>query len=206
MIFPVQSRAPWEIFVNGRGERFVAEDVPSVDTKEHALLDQPELIFWVVFDARILRDAPWIFRQKKPHEVEAAFASHPNFVKADTLDGLAKACGMDPTRFCKTVETYNAAHASGRDPLGRKHIPAPIAEPPFYAIKNHGSVARTFAGLRVSDGLQVLDTGDRPIANLYAAGEVVGASTFAGQSFAGGMSITPALGFDRLLGEKLLKW
>ena len=56
-------------------------------------------------------------------------------------------------------------------------------------------------------GLQVLDASCRTtVPGLYAAGEIVGASTFAGQSFAGGMSITPALGFGRLLGDSLLRW
>jgi fumarate reductase flavoprotein subunit len=85
-------------------------------------------------------------------------------------------------------------------------MPAPIAEPPYYAIRHHGTTVRTFAGIAINDELKVLDRHGLPIPNLYAAGEIVGAATFAGQSFAGGMSITPALGFGRILGQSLLRW
>ena len=85
-------------------------------------------------------------------------------------------------------------------------MPLPIVDAPFYAVRNYGVVARTFAGICVNADLQVLNSEGQPIPGLYAAGEIVGAATFAGQSFAGGMSITPALGFGRILGQSLLRW
>ena len=53
-----QERQPWEIFVNLRGERFVAEDHPSVDERENRLVEQPEMSFWIVFDEKIFKKAP----------------------------------------------------------------------------------------------------------------------------------------------------
>jgi fumarate reductase flavoprotein subunit len=201
-----QVRQPWEAFVNAQGDRFIAEDSPSVDRKEHALLGQPEVEFWVVFDARIYREAPWLFRRRTVDDIAAAFATHPSFKSADSLAGLAHACGMSPGNLESTIAAYNAAVASGRDVFGRRHMPAPIAEAPFYSIRHHGTTVRTFAGIAINDELKVLDQDGLPIPNLYAAGEIVGAATFAGQSFAGGMSITPALGFGRILGQSLLRW
>ena len=107
--FIPQVRQPWEIFVNAHGERFVAEDSPSVDRKEHALLVQPDLEFWVVFDARIYRDAPWLFRKRTRHDVDAAFETHPSFKFADSLSALAEACGMNPGNLDATVAAYNDA-------------------------------------------------------------------------------------------------
>jgi len=42
-----------------------------------------------------------------------------------------------------------------------------------------------------------------PIRNLHAAGELLGAGQLMGQSFVGGMMVTPAMTFGRLLGQRL---
>jgi len=55
----------------------------------------------------------------------------------------------------------------------------------------------------VTEGLQVVDTDGDPIPNLHAAGEAIGAATTNGANFAGGMLVTPALRFGRLLGREL---
>jgi fumarate reductase flavoprotein subunit len=41
------------------------------------------------------------------------------------------------------------------------------------------------------------------VRNLYAAGELLGAGQLMGQSFVGGMMVTPAMTFGRLLGQRL---
>ncbi|MGC5015832.1 FAD-dependent oxidoreductase [Streptosporangium sp. DT93] len=196
-----QSRPPWEIHVNTRGERFVAEDAPSVDDRENALLAQPGLRFWVVYDAAIRRSAPALFPTWDDAGLDRAFEGHPSFVAAGDLTELARAAGMDPGRLNGTVALYNAAVASGADPLGRVHLPAPIAEPPYYAVLNHGTTLKSPAGLAVDGRLRVLGP-EGPFANLWAAGEVIGGSTLSGRSFVSGMSVTPALGFGRMLGRR----
>jgi fumarate reductase flavoprotein subunit len=201
-----QVRQPWEVFVNAHGDRFIAEDSPSVDRKEHALLEQPGLEFWVVFDARIYHEAPWLFRKRTREQLDASFQTHPSFKRADSLFALAEACHFSAANLERAIERYNDARAAGVDDFGRRHMPLPIVEPPFYAIRHHGTTVRTFAGIRINESLNVLNDRGLPIQNLFAAGEIVGAATFAGQSFAGGMSITPALGFGRILGQYLLRW
>ncbi|MFF5249222.1 FAD-dependent oxidoreductase [Streptosporangium sp. NPDC000095] len=196
-----QARAPWEIHVNTRGERFVAEDAPSVDDRENALLAQPELKFWVVYDAAIRRSAPALFPTWDETELDRAFDDHPSFVTALDLTTLARAAGMDPGVLADTVAAYNTAVASGDDPFGRAHLPAPIAEPPYYAVLNHGTTLKSPAGLAVDSRLRVIGP-DGPFANLWAAGEVIGGSTLSGKSFVSGMSVTPALGFGRMLGRR----
>jgi len=44
------------------------------------------------------------------------------------------------------------------------------------------------------------------IPNLYAAGEVLGFGRLNGHAFIPGGSVTPALTFGRLLGQKFLQW
>ncbi|MFD4668753.1 FAD-dependent oxidoreductase [Lentzea sp. NPDC058450] len=196
-----QSRAPWEIHVNVRGERFVAEDAESVDVRENALLDQPDLTFWVIYDQAVRDQAPALLPTWPARELDEAFAGHPSFAKADTLAGLAEATGIDAEGLAATVKEYNAAVAEGQDRLGRTHLPLPLERGPFYAVRNHGTTLKSPAGLAVDGDLRVLGP-DGPFQNLFAAGEVLGGSALSGKSFVSGMSVTPALSFGRLLGER----
>lgn len=192
-----QSRLPWEIHVNLRGERFVAEDSPSVDARETRLLDQPNLEFWIIYDDVIRAKAPRLFPLWDDATLDAAFATHPSFVKAATLSELASAADIGGAQLQRTVEAYNRAVDTGEDPLGRRHLPAAISRPPFFAIRNHGTTLKSPAGLDVDLRLRVLGP-DGPFGNLFAAGEVIGGSRLSGKSFVSGMSVTPALSFGRL--------
>jgi fumarate reductase flavoprotein subunit len=49
----------------------------------------------------------------------------------------------------------------------------------------------------------VLDREARPIPNLYAIGEVIGAGATSGAAYTNGMLVTPAITFGRLLGQRL---
>lgn len=197
-----QSRQPWEIHVNKRGERFVAEDSESVDRRETALLEQPRLEFWVVYDEAIRLKAPPLLPAYDEEHLAEMFAGHPSFSTADTLEELAASAGIDPAGLVASVAAYNAGVESAADALGRTHLPLPIAQPPFYAVRNHGTTLKSPAGLVVDEQLRVLGEAG-PIVNLYAAGEVLGGSTLSGKSFVSGMSVTPALSFGRLIARRL---
>ncbi|MGH3274004.1 MAG: FAD-binding protein, partial [Streptosporangiaceae bacterium] len=197
-----QARPPWEIHVNRRGERFVAEDSPSVDVRETRLLEQPNLEFWIVYDDDIRARAPRLFPLWDEAALDEAFATHPSFVKAASLADLADAAGLGRGQLQHTVEAYNQAVRSGEDPLGRQHLPAPITRPPFFAVRNHGTTLKSPAGLDVDLQLRVLGPGG-PFGNMFAAGEVIGGSRLSGKSFVSGMSVTPALSFGRLAARQV---
>ncbi len=59
-------------------------------------------------------------------------------------------------------------------------------------------------GLAVNGDLNVIREGGDPIPNLYAAGELLGSGQTMGRAACGGMMITPALTFGRLLGDRML--
>jgi fumarate reductase flavoprotein subunit len=199
-----ERRPPWEIYVNAHGERFVREDVPSVDVREHALLEQPDFRYWIVFDDAILRQAPVGVVGWSREQLIAAFDEQPMLYRRDSLEELARACGLPVERLAASVAEYNEAVASGDDRLGREHLPLPIEKGPFYAIRMQGFSTSSTVGLAVDDQLRVIREDGQPIPNLYAAGEVLGAGQLMGQSFCGGMLVTPALTFGRLLGQRLL--
>jgi fumarate reductase flavoprotein subunit len=199
------TRAPWEIYVNSRGERFVAEDHASVDHREKMLARQPGHRCWAVFDAAMVEAAPPPFRSWSPEKYRAALADHPMFARGETLDELAVKAGIDPAGLAQSVAAYNRALAAGAtDPLGKQHRPRAIAQAPFHAVRLQGWTVCSFAGLTVDGQLRVIRRDGSAVPNLYALGEVIGAGATSGNAWTNGMMVTPALAFGRLLGGKIL--
>jgi len=197
-------RPPWEIYVDRHGRRFIAEDDPSIDEKERALARIPDLTFFTVFDDRALEASPNIVVGWSAADMREKAGRRAGVFQAPTLRELAERAGIDAAGLAATVARYNAHAASGRDPdLGRKFLPAPIARPPFYAMKNHGITLITFAGVDVDSELRVRREDGSIIPGLYAAGEILGAAATMGNSFCGGMLVTPCIVFGRLLGKRL---
>jgi fumarate reductase flavoprotein subunit len=197
-----QDRQPWEIYVNTEGRRFVAEDNPSVDAREHALLEQPFLRRLVIFDARVLRESPPMISDRSNADLLGLFDAHPMFASGASLAELASRAGIHAGNLAETVAQYNAGLA-GSDPFGRAHRPVPLTEPPFYSIRVQGASVTSTAGVTVDDDLRVCDAVGEPIRGLYAAGELLGSGQLMGQSFCGGMMATPALTFGMMLGKAL---
>jgi fumarate reductase flavoprotein subunit len=120
---------------------------------------------------------------------------------------LARKLGVPSANLLRTVREYNAAVDAGLDRKhGKQFLIRRIEKAPFYGIKAQGLTVLSPVGLKVDSGLRVLGKGGKPIKNLYAAGEVLGFGRTSGDAFVGGLSLTPALAFGKLLGEKLLKW
>jgi fumarate reductase flavoprotein subunit len=202
-------RPPWEVYVDGRGRRFVAEDELSIDVKERKLAELPDLTFWVILDRRGLEESSPIVRRWSTDEL-LALANHRRGIwSAPSLQELAQKSGIDAEGLEAEIGGYNDGVAKKQDALGRKFLPAPIAEPPFVAIRNHGVTLITFCGVDVDRELRVRTSSGRVIDGLYAVGEVIGAGATSGNAFCGGMLVTPAISFGRWLGavvaERLVK-
>lgn len=129
----------------------------------------------------------------------------------NTLEELARACGIDPNGLRHTVSHYNQHARNGEDPqFGRGSTPynrkqgdalqhpnpcvAPIEQGPFYAVKVQPGCFGTFAGLKVNQHAQVLGESGQVIPGLYAAGGDM-ASIMGGHYPAGGINLGPALTF-----------
>lgn len=201
-------RPPREIYVDKLGKRWVAEDEESIDEKERALAKIADQTFWTVFDDAALAlstgDLNQMIVGKEPDEVRAVADTRPGVHSAATLSELAQKAGIDESGLLATVEAYNKAVEAGQDPeFGRTYLPAPIAQGPFYAIRNHAITLVTFTGLDIDADFRVRDESGSPIEGLYAVGEVIGAGATCGNTFCSGMLVTPALTFGRLLGTRL---
>jgi 3-oxosteroid 1-dehydrogenase len=131
------------------------------------------------------------------HRSRYLFAFHPNtpdewiksgyMKKADTLEELAHACGIDAAGLVATVERFNAFARSGTDPDFHRgegaheryqgdadHKPnaslGPVEKPPFYAVELYPGDVGTSGGVVCDEFARVLDANHDPIPGLYAAG------------------------------------
>ncbi len=199
-----QVRAPWELWVNDAGRRFIREDEPLVVKREQALLKQPQLRYRVVFDQAILDTAPIGVANWTKEQLLSHFDTHSMFTRADTLEQLGAKTGIDAAGLAATAREYNeAVRRRGGDALGREHLPLRIAKGPFYAITLLGHSATSSAGIVVDNQMRVLRGNGRPVPNLYATGEVLGSGATLGNAFVPGMMLTPALAIGRMLGMTL---
>ena len=162
---------------------------------------------WVIFDEEIHKKSPAILKDFSKEDTNSFFSHHPMFYIADDLSDLARKSGVEEEGLKKTISEYNYSIENNKpDPFGRIHRPLKIEKPPFYAICTHGVSITSTVGLTVNSQLNVIDAKKEPINNLFAAGEILGSGQTMGKCSAGGMMLTPALTFGKLLGQKLLSW
>jgi fumarate reductase flavoprotein subunit len=101
-------------------------------------------------------------------------------IEAADLATLALKAGIDPDGLAATVAGYNDfVQADGAAPIEpARHIgdykAFPVTDAPFYAIPVCAGITVTSGGLAVNGRGEVMDTDDRPISGLYAAGSAVG--------------------------------
>jgi succinate dehydrogenase/fumarate reductase flavoprotein subunit len=136
-------------------------------------------------------------------------------IEAPTIAALAAACGIDPAGLADTVSRVNAGAARGEDPEfgkgddvyqrfngsldhdGPNPCVAPVAVPPFYAVRLVPGDIGTFIGLRTDVHGRALDARGEAMAGLYVAGN--DAASFMGGTYPGaGITIGPALVFGCL--------
>ncbi|WP_438362851.1 FAD-dependent oxidoreductase [Nioella halotolerans] len=92
-----------------------------------------------------------------------------------TIAEAAAAAGVaDPEGAEAEVAAYNAACRNGMpDPMGRPaETMLPLDEGPFYCVRLYPGGSNTTGGPRRNARAEVLDTRDKPIPGLFAAGEL----------------------------------
>jgi 3-oxosteroid 1-dehydrogenase len=162
---------------------------------------------WLILDARHRKR--YTFGAFLPGQTPQAMVDVGFFRKADTVDGIAWACGMDPAGLQATVERFNGFAKSGVDAdFGRgdrgydrfwgdpqvKPNPnlGPIEQGPFLAAKVHLSDLGTKGGYVTDRDGAVLDVQGRPIEGLYATGNCT--ASLMGRYYPGpGVTLGPAM-------------
>ena len=192
---------PFSIVVNRDGERFHDEG-EDVWPKRYAIWGrlvaaQPDQVAYAVIDSR-------------SRELFMPSVFPP--VEADTIAGLGQRLGLPP-RFEETVADFNAACREGPfspqelDGLATSGLAIDktnwaraITEPPFYAYELRPGVTFTYLGLRVDETARVSVRG-RPLANVWAAGEIM-AGSILGEGYLAGFGMTIGTVFGRIAGKE----
>jgi 3-oxosteroid 1-dehydrogenase len=223
VMFHVGERSyPGSIMVNAAGRRFTNEAASYVDVV-HAMYEQnsdqvSHIPATFVFDQRY-RDK-YIFGTLFPRQpLPESYLESGYVKKADTLEALAEACGIDPQGLVEAVERFNRFARNGVDEdFGRgdsaydryygdptvKPNPclAPIKEPPFHAVQMIPGDLGTKGGLVIDENARVLRDSGEPIKGLYAIGNT--SASVMGNTYPGpGSTIGPAMTFGYVAAKHL---
>jgi succinate dehydrogenase/fumarate reductase flavoprotein subunit len=210
------------IFVNKYGKRFMKETKRMFHTKEtldvlyfdHERAEYPNVPAYLVFDDKLyLMGGPirrtgldttgyanvhkiYDWHSDKSMEIEKGW-----IIKADTIADLAGRIKVDPKGLEETIGKFNNYCATGKDlQFDRsKDSIAPIEKPPYYALEMGLALVNTQGGPKHNKYGQVLDTDDKPIPRLYAAGEL---GSFFGFLYQEGSNYPEAWAFGRIAGKR----
>jgi len=197
---------PFAILVNATGKRFVDEgaDFRNYTYAKYGrvVLEQPGQFAWQIWD------------QKTKHlQRDEYHIKQCTKVTANTIEELAKKLdGVNAEQFVKTIAEYNAAvrtdiafNPNIKDGRRTEGLAVPksnwantIDKPPFEGYAVTCGVTFTFGGLRINNDCAVLDQDHRPLAGLYAAGELVGGIFYF--NYPGGTGLTSGSVFGKIAG------
>ncbi len=195
------------IIVNAQGERFLDE---GEDFRDHtyvkfskAIIDQAGGTAFCIFDQQMVRR----------EEFGRAWRPVGPPIEAPTIRELAEALSVPPDNPERTVQAFNRAVQPGEldfDRLDGKgtrglHQPKsnwalPLEQPPFVAVPVTGGITFTVGGLKVDTRARVLDLAGRPIAGLYAAGELMGEIFY--DNYPGATSVIRGAVYGRIAGRE----
>ncbi|MDJ0992461.1 MAG: FAD-dependent tricarballylate dehydrogenase TcuA [Dinoroseobacter sp.] len=198
---------PFSIVVNKHAERFYDEG-EDVWPKRYAIWGrlvaaQPYQVGYVIIDAKSINlFMPSVFPP----------------IKADTLEELAAKMDLPADKLLKTVDEFNAAcgdtssfHPTELDGVSTTNLTPPktnwarpITEAPFYGYSLRTGVTFTYLGLKVDENAQC-SIGNRPVANMWAAGETM-AGSILGQGYLAGFGMTIGTVFGRIAGREAARY
>jgi 3-oxosteroid 1-dehydrogenase len=208
---------PGCLLVNAAGQRFVNECAPYVDAV-HAMYEahsdeSPAIPAWLILDQRYR--SRYVFAGLTPGRPfpRRWYAAGVVF-RADTVAELAAQAGIDPAGLAKTVTRFAKFAQAGHDADFRRGESAydryygdprvrpnpnlaPLATPPFYAVRIVPGDLGTKGGLVTDERARVLRPDGSRVPGLYAAGNA--SAAVMGHSYAGaGATIGPAMTFGYL--------
>ncbi|QTF10815.1 FAD-dependent oxidoreductase [Brenneria izadpanahii] len=127
--------------------------------------------------------------------------------QSDTIEGLAKAAGIDPQALVATIKEYNDAISNQRtgelNPPLTLENPRRIDKAPFYAFPFQGGMTATFGGPLVNVKTEVLNGERKTIRGLYAIGNSIGGLFY--DDYIVGAQLTAATIFGITCAEELNK-
>lgn len=126
-------------------------------------------------------------------------------VKADTLEELAQAIGVDEQTFVQTIEAFNQAAQSGQpsELCAQPELMVPVLEAPFYAVTAHAFRVESYISLKTKDSsTQLVGADGETIENLYGCGTLIASNLYYDNYFNYSGGLTTALCTGYLAGEE----
>lgn len=209
----MQLAKPHAFLVDQSGERYMNEGGSYMEfcarmLERHETV--PAVPSWWIMDSQFL--ARYMLAQTMPGTRKPDLWFAQGYLKrADTIEGLAKACGIDPVKLKTTTDRFNRFAQQGRDEdfhrgdraydrwLGDPtHRGSPalgtVEKAPFYAVTVVPGNVGTFGGVVTDIHARVLREDGTVIRGLYATGTTTAAVM--GHTYPGaGCSIGPAFTF-----------
>ncbi len=152
------------IMVSHAGKRFINE-LDTRDVTSKAVLALPERRAYIFFN----------------EDVRKSLKAIEGYVKAglltigDSVEDIAGKLNMDAAVLKATLDTYNAAQASGTDAeFGRADMARSLANGPYYAVEIEPAIHHTMGGIVINTKAEVVKSDGTAVPGLYAAGEVTG--------------------------------
>ncbi len=193
---------PHSMLVDASGERFCNESASYMEVGQRMYARHAStgaaIPSWTIFDSLHRRRYPWgtSFPGVTPKEwIDSGYMQ-----KADSLEALARSCGIDAEGLVRSVRRFNGFCSSGVDAdfarggraFDRCHgdptvRPNPnlgsIERPPFFAVPMYPGDVGTAGGLVCDEYARVLREDASPIAGLYATGNTT--ASVMGRSYPG---------------------
>ena len=195
MLITESVRGDGAILVNQDGKRFT-DELLTRDVVSAAELEQPGSYAYIIFDQK-LRDGLKAIEK---------YVATGITVQGDTIEELAKKIEVDPATLAQTLETWNKAVADKNDAeFGRNTgMDNDLSTAPYYAIKIAPGIHHTMGGVHINTSAEVIDTNDKAIPGLFAAGEVVGGVH--GGNRLGGNAVADIVVFGRIASDSAVKY
>ncbi|MEQ9442964.1 MAG: FAD-dependent oxidoreductase [Cyclobacteriaceae bacterium] len=215
MNFSIWERSyPGAIMVDHHGNRYVNESSSYVDLGRK-MLEQESKVggaapSWLIMDG--IHRKKYLFGTHPGGMTPSKLIKDSTFVKASSLEDLAKQCGINAENLNKTVKKFNSQAAQGIDDDFQRGndiydryysdyrvLPnstlAPIENPPFWAIRYYPGDLGTKGGLVTDEHARVLRQDGSVIEGLYASGN--NTASVMGETYPGaGSTIGPACTFS----------
>lgn len=213
-VFAVYERSkPYAFMVDGNGDRYCNEAASYMEVgqkmyERHAggVTAVPS---WWITDSRNRKRYLW---GTTPGGITPRNWLTSGYVKrADSIEELARLCGIDPARLRATTDRFNAGAVRGEDPDFHKGERAydryygdpavrpnpclgPVEKGPFYAFALYPGDVGTSGGVLTDEHARVLREDGEPMSGLYATGN--GTASLVGRHYPGaGASIGVSFAF-----------
>ncbi len=211
---------PHAIMVDQNGQRFCDEACSYMELGQRLYRRHAEtgkgIPAWAIIESRHRNRYIWGMAFGKAPQ---SWFDSGYMKRADTLDDLARQCGIDAAGLAATIGRYNGFCRKGSDEDFRRGAKAfdlshgdPTVKPnaslgaieqsPFYAVAIYPGDVGTYGGLVTDEHARVLTAEGKVIEGLYATGTT--SASFLGRTYAGsGASLGPSLAFGYIAAQHM---